>query len=68
MTFFKTSHLQSCGAIAWGKNDALELDPTAMYLDLTGRASKTCTRDRGPSWLNELNKGAKENRSRDPRG
>ena len=34
--FFETAHLQPHGAIAWGNDDALELDPTAMYLDLTG--------------------------------
>lgn len=34
--FFETAHLRPHGAIAWGNDDALELDPTAMYLDLTG--------------------------------
>lgn len=37
-TFFETAHLRSHGAIAWGQDDALELDPTAMYLDLTGKS------------------------------
>lgn len=36
-TFFETAHLQPYGAIAWGNDDALELDPMAMYLDLTGK-------------------------------
>ena len=37
-TFFKTAHVRPYGAIAWGKGDALELDQTAMYLDLTGKS------------------------------
>ena len=37
-TFFETAHLRPHGAIAWGQDDALELDPTAMYLDLTGKS------------------------------
>ena len=38
VTFFETAHLRPHGAIAWGKDNALELDPTAMYLDLTGKS------------------------------
>ena len=38
LTFFETAHLRPYGAIAWGKDDALELDPTTMYLDLTGKS------------------------------
>ena len=34
--FFKTADVRPYGAIAWGDDDTLELDPTAMYLDLTG--------------------------------
>lgn len=37
-TFFKTAHLRPYGAVAWGEDDALELDPVAMYLDLTGKS------------------------------
>ena len=36
--FFKTAHLRPYGAIAWGEDDTLDLDPTAMYLDLTGKS------------------------------
>ena len=36
VTLFKTAQLRPYGAIAWGEDDTLELDPTAMYLDLTG--------------------------------
>jgi len=36
-TFFKTAHVRPYGAIAWGEGDALELDPIAMYMDLTGK-------------------------------
>ena len=36
--YFETVHLQPYGAIAWGIDDALELDPMAMYLDLTGKS------------------------------
>ena len=38
VTFFKTAHVRPYGAIAWGKDDALELDPTSMYMDLTGKS------------------------------
>ncbi|WP_419945748.1 DUF2442 domain-containing protein [Candidatus Poriferisodalis sp.] len=38
LAFFKTAHVRPYGAIAWGKDDALELDSTAMYLDLTGKS------------------------------
>ena len=38
VTFFKTAHLRPYGAVAWGTDDALELDPMAMYLDLTGKS------------------------------
>ncbi len=37
-SFFKTAHVRPYGASAWGKDDALELDPMAMYLDLTGES------------------------------
>ncbi|WP_428120553.1 DUF2442 domain-containing protein [Candidatus Poriferisodalis sp.] len=37
VAFFKTAHLRPDGAIAWGKDDNLELDPSAMYSDLTGK-------------------------------
>lgn len=37
-TFFKTAHVRPYGAIAWGKDDALELDPMSMYMDLTGKS------------------------------
>lgn len=36
--FFETARLRQHGAIAWGNDDALELDPVAMYLDLTGKS------------------------------
>lgn len=35
---FETAHLRPYGAIAWGTDDTLELDPTALYLDLTGKS------------------------------
>lgn len=35
---FKTAYLQPYGAVAWGKDATLELDPAAMYLDLTGKS------------------------------
>ena len=40
VTFFETARLRPYGAIAWGEGDAPELDPTAMYSDLTGMSFK----------------------------
>ena len=35
--FFESAQMRLHGAIAWGKDDALGLDPTVMYSDLTGK-------------------------------